>query len=709
VREPAPNYASRQYERPNQPWVCGLASDGHACPAGPTAGGACPALAECVPARDGDRWKCNRSALRGGECGEGPTPEGGCGCVHRCRPVRSLRSIRGQFVMACTLFAAGGLFVLLSAEWRDEVISPGPLAQQHAQLLENGAMDPNCAACHAAAERSVAGWSVSLAGFHGDGPAQSQRCMECHKSTISKSLAMTAHNVAPELLQRLTGSGGTSIADKEIACATCHREHQGARFDLTAMSDAACQSCHQQRYESFSTDHPEFGRWPYERRTRIVFNHASHHAKHFAEKKQAFDCRSCHVEDATGTVQLLAGYEASCASCHDEKIATSLVKGAPMIALPTLDVEALKQAGYDIGEWPEDATGDFDGRLPPAMKLLLAGDPPAGNAMATLRPDFDFFDVDPGDDAQLKACADLVAAIKRLLADLDAAGSEAVRARIRAALGREIADAEVDELIVGLSSRTIEEAVKSWLPGVASETEAAANVANPASGGGTTSARTADQSLRFDAAGTWTHDDATLSIRYMPTAHADPVLAGLLELLAATPDLKDRPIALAMFKELSTATAPGLCASCHSTERGENGRLTINWRAYDRTKEPRSLTKFSHGPHVLLPQLADCTSCHAIDSAADTSSSYANDDPHVFVSDFTPVSKHECAQCHKSHGAGESCTKCHNYHVDFIESWRRTSISDLGLRIENLDGRSAIRNRNPQLTKTSNGTRRGHQ
>ena len=75
MREPAPDYSSSQYERPNQPWVCGLADEGQACAAGPTAGGVCPALGECAPVRDGDRWRCNRPALRGGACDGGPTPE----------------------------------------------------------------------------------------------------------------------------------------------------------------------------------------------------------------------------------------------------------------------------------------------------------------------------------------------------------------------------------------------------------------------------------------------------------------------------------------------------------------------------------------------------------------------------------------------------------------------------------------------------------
>ena len=96
------------------------------------------------------------------------------------------------------------------------------------------------------------------------------------------------------------------------------------------------------------------------------------------------------MEDSTGHVQLLASYETACASCHDEKIATSVAQGVPMLALPTLDVDALKAAGHDIGPWPEAATGDFDGRLPPMMKLLLAADPAAAEAMTTLGADFEF-------------------------------------------------------------------------------------------------------------------------------------------------------------------------------------------------------------------------------------------------------------------------------------------------------------------------------
>ena len=133
-----------------------------------------------------------------------------------------------------------------------------------------------------------------------------------------------AHNVSPEVLSRITQSRGqaadniTSVisssptehaADKEIACATCHREHHGTQVSLTAINNVACQSCHQQRYRSFAADHPDFGAWPYKRRTQIAFDHASHLGKHFPEKKQAFECLACHVSDLAGAVEKTVSYE----------------------------------------------------------------------------------------------------------------------------------------------------------------------------------------------------------------------------------------------------------------------------------------------------------------------------------------------------------------------------------------------------------------
>jgi hypothetical protein len=570
----------------------------------------------------------------------------------------------------CTaLFVLGGLFISSSANWRNKVIAPGPLASPHAQLFDSGRDVAKCSTCHAAADESAIKWTASLLSAHSAGPTQSQLCLHCHDKTIEPRLALAAHNLAPEFLEKLTRErarksqgalasfGKPAMSPgKELACAACHREHHGAEFDLTAMDNAACQACHQQRYASFASDHPDFSDWPHERRTRIRFPHASHRAKHFVEKKVTFDCRNCHVEDAAGDVQLTLSYEATCASCHDEKIATSVARGIPMIALPTLDVEALRDAGHDIGPWPEDASGDFDGRLPPVMRLLLASDPAAARAMIALGESFDFFDVDPTDPEQLAACATLVGAIKQLMHDLGSDGAKSVRERLVATLGGDPAPASVAALMAGLSDDTLRGAAE-WLqesaPSLASQsssTEIPRSVPN--------------LDTVFGPGGTWFRDDATLSIRYRPSAHADPVLASWLQLVARA-GLSTQPILDAAFRELADPAAPGLCVSCHSIEQEPGGTLAVNWRSYDRRSESRPFTKFSHGPHLVLPQLADCPACHEVVSTADTGASpYIQLDPHQHVREFNMMPRHKCAECHTMAAAGDRCQSCHSYHVD---------------------------------------------
>jgi hypothetical protein len=429
-----------------------------------------------------------------------------------------------------------------------------------------------------------------------------------------------------------------------------------------------------------ATDHPDFGTWPYERRTPIAFDHGTHQDKHFAEKKHSFDCRTCHIADQTAAVQLLASYELACAKCHDEKIATSVGQGVPMLALPTLDVAALKAAGHDIGPWPARATGDFDGRLPPAMKLLLAADPAAAQALRTLGPDFDFFDIAATDRDQLAACSAVAAAIKRLIAELAEFGTPAVARRLAIVAKRDLPPHELKLLVDGLSGDTLALAAQAWV----SDMQASAG----------------DRPISPSAAGAWFYDVQKLAIRYQPTGHADSILTAWLN-FAATAAGRDTSLASDLLKDLSRATAPGLCATCHNIDQLPTGVHQIHWHPADRTAAPRSFTKFAHGPHVLLPELADCAACHTIRPTADPLQSPGNGDPRNFVRDFEPLQKQACAACHTSHAAGDSCQKCHNYHVE---------VEGLELRVESKTLNHPFSTLNPQLStlnppKTSSDTR----
>ncbi len=354
------------YPRPQQAWQCGLADDGPPCPPGPDDCGNCPLAAACHPVRDGDRWLCNRSELRGGPCPSGPGPGGACAIVYKCTPVRSQRTKRGKIIAGVTLAAIGAAVMVLSGQWRNQFIAAGPLSAVHAQLV---AGDPalGCAKCHAAGGATMAAWGGHTFGEHPFEVTQTSLCMGCHDKSLAADAATSAHTMPLGELRQAAGVGNDparhSLRDpaEPIACSACHREHQGSAHDLSAMSNQACQACHRERFHSFAEGHPDFGAWPYERPTRIAFDHAAHQGKHFAEAKQAFDCAACHASDAAGERELTKDYAAACAGCHDKALTASLAEGVKLISLPTIDVEALRKANHDVGPWPAAATGDFDG------------------------------------------------------------------------------------------------------------------------------------------------------------------------------------------------------------------------------------------------------------------------------------------------------------------------------------------------------------
>jgi hypothetical protein len=246
---------------------------------------------------------------------------------------------------------------------------------------------------------------------------------------------------------------------------------------------------------------------------------------------------------------------------------------------------------------------------------------------------------------------------------------------LTAALGGNVTPASVAALTAGLSDDTLRGAA-AWMPQLAvdhsgklheqsggmlsprrgvSMLEPLSSMPTPLRGEGMPLAE-------FGPGGAWFRDDATLSIRYRPAAHADPVLVNWLQLVTR-PDLPTQPIRDAVFKELADPAAPGLCVSCHSVEQIPGRALTVNWRSYDRRSESRPFTKFSHGPHLLLPQLADCTECHTIVNAADRGASYIELDPHQHVTEFKMMPRPKCAECHTPSAAGDRCQSCHNYHV----------------------------------------------
>ncbi|MAT69990.1 MAG: hypothetical protein CMJ58_10760 [Planctomycetaceae bacterium] len=638
------------YDRPQQPWRCGLAHDGPACPVGPDGKGRCPGAAACHPVRDGDRWRCNRSPLRGGPCDEGPSPDGACSVAYQCTPWRSLRSRRGRFVWGAVLATAGAVLILLNAEWRAEAIAPGPLSVHHAQLVAGEQSVERCAACHSAGATTAAAWIGHVTFGPPLESLQSTLCMECHDKRLPVEFATAAHTMDPTLLPPAAdGSPRRDPADP-IACRACHREHQGRLHDLTSIADANCQACHGQRYHGFADDHPELADWPYRRRTAIAFDHGAHQAKHFPEEQREFACTLCHQADATGARMLTLGYDVTCRECHEQQIAASTAAGIAVLTVPTLDVDALTDAGHDVGDWPQDATGDFDGPLTPPVKMLLAGDADGAAALAELGARFDFYDIEFDDERQLAAAAQAIAAYKRTLGKL-AAGDEAAAARFP-----------------GLALATMRSWLDENLPdaaGVAATREGEAP-AEPEAATRIGSAG-ASPSPPNGPIGRWESDATTRALKYYPAGHADAALRTWLDALAAAATGPHAAVADPLLRDLAKPTAPGECALCHSLDHADSGEYVMQWRALsdespNAEATPAALTRFAHGPHLTQPQLEDCSACHRIAEGADVMTAYAHDDPRAFTPGFAALQKTDCASCHRPEAAGDNCTQCHQYH-----------------------------------------------
>jgi len=387
----------------------------------------------------------------------------------------SLRCYRRNFTIACTAFTVGAILIIASSPFSASFFVPGPLSSHHAPLAIDESGD-RCATCHVGGNGSLTQWitSVFVAGEK-SGITQSDLCMKCHSNMMEAGLAQNPHSIdaarLAEISQRQTPttfqtnfrfSNPVKHAD-QLACSTCHREHHG-NHQLTSLTDAQCQTCHGNTFHSFENGHPEFKQWPLQRRSRIAFDHSSHMAKHFPEKHKEFQCSQCHVDDTFQTVKKLASYEQTCAECHQDQIMESGSEGLALIALPMLDMEAIANANLEVGNWPAAATGDFDGAIPPLMRLLLSADPEAAAIFKHRGPDFGFADFNPEERRDVADAVTLVWSIKRLLTELAHDGPFAIQKRLQTVLGFEITVDQLERIATNLDGPVFQNAVKRWLP-----------------------------------------------------------------------------------------------------------------------------------------------------------------------------------------------------------------------------------------------------
>jgi predicted CXXCH cytochrome family protein len=253
----------------------------------------------------------------------------------------SLRRWKWLLTVAATVAALAWILsgVLLSDGGRLRY-SRGPVASVHA------IWDAQCENCHTPFQPiQEDSWAPPIFG-----EASDTNCQRCH--------------TGPPHHER--------EGAKKIACASCHREHQGREASLVRLADAACVQCHADlpahggsaRFERtitrFNLDHPEFNvdvggpnpRLPLDQAVdpgRLKFNHERHLAKGMMlkdgeplmtddnGKAVQLECISCHQLDselsgnskplerlpasvlpprAAGATMLPIVYEKHCTHCH---------------------------------------------------------------------------------------------------------------------------------------------------------------------------------------------------------------------------------------------------------------------------------------------------------------------------------------------------------------------------------------------------------
>jgi hypothetical protein len=394
--------------------------------------------------------------------------------LERCVPRPSLRRKRKRITIAAMAFIVGVLAVVMGGKEGRHFMTPGKLSSHHAGLT-------NCSTCHAGARSGHVDLLHRL--VTAVEPRQnSNLCVTCHVmggepfaphthpvedlKRLTETLRSASRDWPPEsLMQRIAFSTVTRsrAEDAEIQCATCHQEHQGVFGNLKAVSNQRCQTCHVARFGSFAVSHPQFVKFPYRRRPRIIFDHRSHMTKHFREAEQVApdSCGDCHQPGVRRRYMVVKSFGTMCSGCHTGDITgatqVSGPKGIDVIAVPGLDLATLSERGVDIGGWPKDS----EAVLTPFMRLLLESN---GESVVSDVAGLDLLDLRRASDKDLARVAALAWAVKRLFNLLEAHNPSAAGVLVGDKSDNQGGRPQMASLTGGMSHDVIAAGNREWFP-----------------------------------------------------------------------------------------------------------------------------------------------------------------------------------------------------------------------------------------------------
>lgn len=665
------DHKSSEYHRPNQKWICGWAKQGKPCPHGPNGKGKCAIEGHeyCSPAKEGDRYVCNRPIAFGGKCENGPKPDGTC-CkpppeFPPCQPHLSLRGKRGRTAILLSGFVLAFLILIFSTDYKFQFFNPGPLSASHAALTNNKEGE-GCQTCHSAAGMRFSDWALTAMSENNVDKHDAfltQQCIDCHFEA-NPTIALSPHNnpgllqsnVIADILQFDTDSTSVSAqfefakwlqgspmdGTETIACVSCHQEHQSLDMPVAALSSEQCQSCHQNTFHSFENGHPEFvqGKIP------IQFDHGIHQDKFPGKQLQCNQCHNdtltlknydtgilsytdnmcvdCHTMQDSQTVHVGSLFETGCSGCHNEpsRKRHTVIKDnyhADKLLKEPILVFGLPAIEHD--DWPEDASADEPS---PFLSLLMLEDNALNDIMEEVVDQesfYDWLDSEPDEEA----INTVVKSTKSLLADIPAEHKEN-RKYWENKLSAIASDDESSFIIAELASQL---ALGSQIQHLF--------VRN-----------LFDEDFEAESnSQKWIIDIDERTLMYQPQKHGDAFQSALAQFLLSLEEGSSLPEFVAEgFQDNDLVRK---CSTCHEPVN--------NQFVWSRQFKSTGFEKFSHQTHLTGNMRENqCATCHT------PIKNSKEEVPNTHIR-FEPINKNMCNACHTPDTKLDTCATCHDYHT----------------------------------------------